>query len=202
MGFWGVIAGVGVGVAGTAVVWVFKTLVVRPNLRMSPCISRRMENEEPVWRIKLGNYSWLPAIELSIHAVLRANVTASAISVIDIGLSTDFIDLLPRRALNKPGRHRLVYLDPSHLTPRAIGRLPADLQAKIEHPDGPAGPISLEDLLDIQTAGKPPATLTITAFCFNGLSGTRKYFFKRYVGSAAVQDRAFKKGSLDLAQEP
>jgi hypothetical protein len=43
MNVWGVITGIAIGVAGTAVVWIFKTYVVKPRLSMSEQISRREE---------------------------------------------------------------------------------------------------------------------------------------------------------------
>jgi hypothetical protein len=201
MGFWSLIAGIAIGVAGTAVVWVFKTYVVKPRLHMSPQISRKDDQGTPAWRVKIGNYSWLPAIDMSVRAVLRASIPGSGTTVIAVGLSSESIDFLPGRTLRKPGRHRLIYLDPAGLSPLAVGRLPEDLQSKIRHPEDPPGPIRLEDLLSLSANGTP-ATLTVSAFCFNGLSGTRKYFSRSYAGSAAVQSRPFRKGSLELAGSP
>jgi hypothetical protein len=43
-----------------------------------------------------------------------------------------------------------------------------------------------------------PATLTVTAFCFNGLSGTRKHFARQYT-LADIQPHPFRAGSLQLA---
>jgi hypothetical protein len=94
-------------------------------MRMSEQISKVQEQGTATWRIKLGNYSWQPALDLSIHAVLRATgVTSPGVTtVMAVGLSSDSIDFLPRSALGKPGRHRLVYLDPAN--PHALRRPPA-----------------------------------------------------------------------------
>lgn len=192
MSVWGVIAGIAIGVAGTAVVWVVKTYVLKPRLAMSDQISRREEQETTTWRIKLGNYSWLPATDLSIHAVLRATGVdgSPATTVIAVGLSSESIDVLPRRAMGKPGRHRLVYLDPANLTSFGVRRLPETLQRKVQDPDC-EGPILLEDLLRLGSK----ASLTVTAFCFNGLSGTRKWFSQTYTIGDVTESR-FRRGSL------
>jgi hypothetical protein len=194
MGIWSVISGIAIGVAGTAVAWVLKTHLLKPRMRMSEQISKMPEQGTATWRIKLGNYSWQPALDLSIHAVLRAT---GVTTVMAVGLSSDSIDILPRCALGKPGRRRLVYLDPANLTAFAVRRLPETLQAKIQNPEL-HGPIELDDLLSLGQADRP-ATLTVTAFCFNGLSGTRKHFARRYTLSD-IQGRPFRAGSLQPAR--
>jgi hypothetical protein len=192
MNVWAVITGIAIGVAGTAVVWVFKTYVLKPRLRMSERISRREEQGATTWRIKLGNYSWLPATDLSIHAVLRATGVdgSPATTVLAVGLSSESVDVLPRRAQAKSGRHRLVYLDPASLTPFGVRRLPEALQRKVRDPEN-AGPIELEDLLQLGSK----ASLTVTAFCFNGLSGTRKWFSRTYTSDDITTQR-FRRGAL------
>lgn len=203
MNVWGVITGIAIGVAGTAVVWVFKTYILKPRLGMSKQISRREEQGTTTWRIKLGNYSWLPASDLSIHAVLRATGVSGAATtgvshlatttVLAVGLSSESIDVLPRRARGKSGRHRLVYLDPASLTPFGVRRLPPALQRKVQDPEH-AGRIELEDLLRLGSK----ASLTVTAFCFNGLSGTRKWFSRTYTIND-ITTRRFRRGTLDCA---
>jgi hypothetical protein len=192
MNVWGVITGIAIGVAGTAVVWIFKTYVVKPRLSMSEQISRREEQGTTTWRIKLGNYSWLPATDLSIHAVLRTTGVngSAATTVLAVGLSSESIDVLRRRARGKSGRHRLVYLDPASLTPFGVRRLPEALRRKVQDPEH-AGPIELEDLLRLGSK----ASLTVTAFCFNGLSGTRKWFSRTYTIND-ITTHSFKRGTL------
>jgi hypothetical protein len=192
MNVWSIITGIAIGVAGTAVVWVFKTYVLKPRLDMSEQISRREERGTTTWRIKLGNYSWLPATDLSIHAVLRAAGIggSAATTVLAVGLSSESIDVLPRRARGKSGLHRLVYLDPANLTPFGVQRLPEALQRKVQDP-AHAGPIELEELLRLGSK----ASLTVTAFCFNGLSGTRKWFSRTYTINDITTNR-FRRGTL------
>jgi hypothetical protein len=199
MSVWGVVAstatGIAIGVAGTVVVWLFKARVLKPDLRMSEQISRREEGGKTCWRVKLGNYSRQNAIDLSIRAVLRARGVqgTDGTTVLAIGLSSDAMDVLPRRAKRHEGRHRLVYIDPANLTPFGIDRLPEELRKKVQHPDQ-HGRIELEELLGLGNE----ARLTVTVFCFNELSGTRKWFSEEYTAEK-ILPRLFENGSLKLA---
>jgi hypothetical protein len=188
--FWSVVAGIAIGVAGTFAGWLIKTRIFPPRLQLSELISRRAEQGGPCYRVKLGNYSWQAATDLQIRAVLRAHRPDGSIAVVQVGTSTDDIDLLPARALGDPGRHRLVYLQPARLSDFARDRLPAELRARADNP-ALRGPLLLEDLLGLGS----PAVLTITVSCFNGISGARRWFTQHYT-AADITTASFERGSL------
>ena len=192
---WSLIAGIAIGIAGTFVAWLIKTRLLPPRLRLSEMISRRDEGGEARWRVKLGNYSWQAAADLSIRAVLRARRPDGSIAILQLGLSTDDIDVLPARAKGKPGRHRLVYIDPAQLSPFGLERLPDRLRAKVEHPQQ-SGQLTLEDLLAMGS----PSSLTITVTCSNGLSGARKWFSRSY-SRDDITTASFYRGSLQSERQ-
>jgi hypothetical protein len=130
----------------------------------------------------------LPATDLSIHAVLRATgVNGSAVTtVLAIGLSSESIDVLRRRARGKSGRHRLVYLDPASLTPFGVRRLPEALRRKVQDPEH-AGPIELEDLLRL--GSKASLMVVIGLFIWAQIDDQRQCsFVTGYPGPPGFQD--------------